>query len=79
MVGISRSSLQQEFREQLLIQALVFAGIVLFLSAAIYGVFRSNVLYPIRKLIAASRGVGRGEYRVVEVRSPDELGLLAQA
>jgi diguanylate cyclase (GGDEF)-like protein len=79
LVGISRNSLQKEFRQQLLIQALVFAGIVLFLSVAIYGVFRFNVLYPIRKLIAASREVGRGEYPVVEVQSPDELGMLAKA
>ncbi len=53
--GISRQSLQSEFRRQLLIQMLVVTGIVLFLSAAIYAVFRFNVLFPIRRLIAASR------------------------
>ena len=79
VVGISRESLRSQFREQLLIQVLVFACIVLFLSAAIYGVFRFNVLYPIRNLIAASREVGRGQYPIVEVRSPDEIGMLAQA
>jgi diguanylate cyclase len=79
LVGLSRESLQKEFQRQLLIQVLVLAGIVLFLSAAIYGVFRFNVLFPIRKLIAASRDVGRGQYTPVEVKSADELGLLAQA
>ena len=79
LVGISRESLQNQFREQLLIQVLVVTTIVLFLSAAIHGVFRFNVLFPIQKLIAASREVGRGQYPVVEVKSADELGLLAQA
>ena len=79
MVGISRVSLQKEFRHQLLVQVLVLGAIVLFLSAAIYGVFRFNVLYPIRKLIAASGEVGRGQYPLVEVKSADELGRLAQA
>ncbi len=79
LVGISRESLQKQFREQLLIQVLVVTTIVLFLSAAIHGVFRFNVLFPIQKLIAASREVGRGQYPVVEVKSADELGLLAQA
>jgi diguanylate cyclase (GGDEF)-like protein len=79
LVGLSRQSLEREFRRQLLIQIVVLAAIVLFLSAAIYGVFRFNVLFPIRKLIAASRLVGRGKYPVVEVNSTDELGLLARA
>ena len=79
LVGISRESLQNQFRQQLLIQVLVVTTIVLFLSAAIHGVFRFNVLFPIQKLIAASREVGRGQYPVVEVKSADELGLLAQA
>jgi diguanylate cyclase (GGDEF)-like protein len=42
-------------------------------------VFRFNVLFPIRKLIAASRELGRGRYTTVEVKSGDELGLLARA
>jgi diguanylate cyclase (GGDEF)-like protein len=78
LVGISRASLQQEFRRQLAVQAVVLAAIVLFLSMAIYGVFRFNVLFPIRRLIAASHEVGRGRYPVVEVSSADELGLLAR-
>ena len=79
LVGLSRQSLNQEFRRQLLAQVLVVTGIVLFLSAAIYAVLRVNVLYPIRRLIAASRKVGRGKYTAVEVKSADELGVLTEA
>ena len=79
IMGMSRQSLQSESRRQLVIQAVVLAAIVLFLSLAIYGVFRFNVLFPIRALIAASREVARGHYAAVEVKSTDELGLLARA
>lgn len=79
LVGLSRESLHRDVRRQLKIQLLLFAAIVLFLSTAIYAVFRFNVLLPIQKLIAASRGVGRGEYRSVDVKSADEFGLLASA
>ena len=58
-VGLSRQSLQREFKRQLLIQVLVVTGIVLFLSTAIYAVLRHDVLHPIRRLIAASREVGQ--------------------
>ena len=79
LLGISRQSLQSEFRRQLVIQILVLTAIVLFLSAAIYAVFRFNVLFPIQKLIAASREVGRGQYTHIDVKSADELGMLARA
>lgn len=79
LVGISRQSLQSEFSRQLWVQILVLTAIVLFLSAAIHAVFRFNVLFPIQKLIAAARDVGRGLYTSVEVKSADELGLLARA
>jgi diguanylate cyclase len=79
LLGLSRQSLQSEFRRQLTIQILVLAAIVLFLSAAIHAVFRFNVLFPIRRLIAASEDVARGQYTSVEVKSSDELGLLAKA
>ena len=79
LVGMSRESLQSQLRRQAIVQALVMSAIVLFLSAAIYGAFRFNVLYPIRRLIAASGEVGRGRYTAVEVKSADELGHLAQA
>ena len=77
LVGMSRASLQQEIREQLTAQILIFGAVVLFLGAAIYAVFRFSVLVPIQKLIRASREVGRGEYPVVEVKSSNELGMLA--
>ena len=79
MVGMSRDALQKEIRRQIAIQSLLFAAVVLFLGAAIYAVFRFSVLLPIQKLIAASRDVGRGEYPVVEVKSADEFGMLANA
>jgi diguanylate cyclase (GGDEF)-like protein len=79
LVGISSHSLRAELRRQMAVQALVVSVIVLFLSAVIYGVFRFNVLLPIRQLIAASREVGRGRYTAMEVRSADELGMLARA
>ena len=79
LVGMSRESVQKEIRRQLTVQLLLFAAIVLFLGAAIYAVFRFNVLVPIQKLIAASREVGRGEYPVVEVKTADEFGTLAKA
>jgi len=79
LVGISREGLQEEFRQQLSKQMLLFGAVVLFLAAAIYVVFRFNVLRPIKKLIAASREVGRGNYPVVDVKAVDELGLLARA
>src|SRR4030095_14957370 len=49
------------------------------LSAPARASFRVNVLEPIRRLIAASREVGRGRYTAVQVKTADELGQLAQA
>ncbi len=79
LVGISRQSLRSEFNRQLIIQLLVLAGIVVFLSVAIHVVFRLNVLAPINKLIAASEDVGRGQYTLLEAKSEDEMGYLARA
>jgi diguanylate cyclase (GGDEF)-like protein len=79
LIGVSRESLHQEVRRQLLIQLSLFVAVVLFLSVAIYSVFRLNVLRPIQKLIAASREVGRGEYQPVDTTSDDEFGTLASA
>ena len=79
LVGLSRESVRKELRMQLMIQAMIVVAIVLFLSGAIYAVFRFNVLSPVRKLIAASRHVARGEYVTVDVKSSDEFGLLARA
>ena len=79
LVGISKQSLHDQFRRQLIIQLLVLTGIVLFLSVAIHAVFRFNVLDRIQALIAASTRLGRGEHALVDVKSADELGLLAKA
>lgn len=79
LVGISRASLESEFQRQLLIQLVVLTAIVLFLSLAIHIVFRINVLFPIRRLIAASEDVSRGRYTLVNAKSQDELGVLARA
>jgi len=79
VVGMSKQSLHSEFGRQLTIQILALTIIVLFLSAAIYVVFRFKVLYPIQQLIAASEKVGRSQHTLVEVKSEDELGLLARA
>ena len=79
MVGMSRETLRKEIHRQVAVQIFVFAAAVLFLAAAIYGVFRFSVLVPIQKLIAAAREVARGQYPVVEVKSADEFGMLARA
>lgn len=79
LVGLSRSSLQAEFRQQLTIQVIAFVVVVLFLSLAIHVVFRLHVLFPIQKLIGASESVGRGRYRPVGLDSTGEFGLLARA
>lgn len=79
LVGMSRESLKHEVRRQLTSQILVFGMVVLFLGAVIYAVFRFSVLVPIQKLITASREVARGQYPIVDVKSADELGMLARA
>jgi diguanylate cyclase (GGDEF)-like protein len=79
LVGMSKQSLHAEFRRQVTLQTLVWSALVLFLSAAIYAVFRLKVLQPIKALIAASKQVGRGQHTLVQVKSEDELGLLARA
>ena len=79
LVGLSREAVQSEFRRQLTIKMLVLAAVVLFLSIAIHLIFRFNVLHPIQRLIAASQKVGRGQHALVDVKSSDEMGLLAKA
>jgi len=79
VVGISKQSLQSEFGRRLAVQIVALTAIVLFLSAAIYVVFRFKVLFPIQQLIAASENVGRGQHSIVQVKSEDELGVLARA
>ncbi len=79
IVGLSKQSLRTEFRRQLATQITVLTALVLFLGAAIHAVFRYNVLFPIRELIAASRKVGRSQYASVKIKADDELGMLAKA
>lgn len=79
LVGISRDSLQSEFNRQLVIQLIVLAVMVVFLAIAIHVVFRINVLGPVNKLVNATGDVGSGRYKHVEVKSQDELGMLARA
>jgi diguanylate cyclase (GGDEF)-like protein len=79
LVGISRQSLQSEFRRQLMVQLLVLAAMVVFLSLTIHAVFRSKVLTPIKRLVAASEDVGRGQYTLVATESDDEMAVLARA
>ncbi|NMG45695.1 EAL domain-containing protein [Aromatoleum toluvorans] len=77
-VGISRAELATQAREQLLLQFGIYAAIILFLSVAIYLVFRYSVMRPVQHLIEVSRDVGRGEFTLVPVTSDDELGRLGE-
>lgn len=79
LVGISRQQMNTQLHQQLIIQVSIFAGMILFLSLAIYIVFRRNIMRPINQLITASRDLGHGEHNVVQTNSNDELGLLAKA
>ncbi len=78
MVGLSRTQLISGFEQQLLNQFVTYSLIILFLSGTIYLVFRFNVLYPVQRLIRASRNVEKGEFHQVEVDSKDEMGVLAE-
>lgn len=77
-VGLSRTQLIAGFEQQLLIQFATYSMIILFLSVAIYLVFRFNVLFPVRSLIRASQNVEKGEYLQIQVDSNDEMGVLAE-
>jgi len=79
LVGISKTTLNNEFRRQLEVQLMALTALVLFLSMAIFLAFRHSVLFPIKALISASRDVGRGQHAMVEVKTEDELGQLAIA
>lgn len=77
-VGLSRTALVAQAREQLTQQFAIYAAIILFLSAAIYFVFRYNVMRPVQRLIEVSQNLGRGEFTLVPVHSADELGRLGE-
>lgn len=76
-VGLSRTQLTAGFRQQLSIHVVTYSLIILFLSGAIYLVFRFNVLFPVQRLIRASKNVEKGEFQHVKVDSLDEMGELA--
>ena len=78
-IGISRAVLETQARSRFMQDLVTYAVLIAFLSIAIFVVFRRSVMAPVRRLIAATRGVGRGEYGLVEVRTQDELGLLGEA
>ncbi|MFT5721226.1 MAG: diguanylate cyclase (GGDEF)-like protein [Motiliproteus sp.] len=78
-MGLSRIRLSQQIQQQLWIQSGTYGLIILFLSGAIYLVFRFNVLFPVRRLIQASGRIEKGEYPQVKVRSQDEMGVLTHA
>lgn len=77
-VGMSREALTAKAREQLVEQFSIYAAIILFLSAAIYLVFKYNVMHPVQRLIKVSQDLGRGEFTLVPVTNGDELGRLAE-
>ncbi|WP_210395467.1 putative bifunctional diguanylate cyclase/phosphodiesterase [Motiliproteus sediminis] len=78
MVGLSRSALTAQSRQQLLYQSLIYATVILVLSTGIYLVFRWNVLFPVRRLMNASQEVSRGDFVQLDVRTKDELGALTE-
>ncbi|MEH6471578.1 MAG: EAL domain-containing protein [Halopseudomonas sp.] len=78
-VGLSRTQLIEKTYQQLIVQLATYGLIILFLSVAIYLVFRFNVLFPVQRLIRASRNVEKGEYHQVDVESRDEMGVLTEA
>ncbi|BAL26765.1 bifunctional diguanylate cyclase/phosphodiesterase [Azoarcus sp. KH32C] len=77
-VGISRAELVAQAREQMVQQFAIYAIIILFLSAAIYLVFKYSVMHPVKRLIEVSQDLGRGEFTLVPVGSRDELGRLGE-
>ena len=78
-IGISREALATRAREQLAQQGAIYAAIILFLSAAIYLVFKYSVMHPVQRLIQVSQDLGRGEFTLVPVSSGDELGRLGES
>ncbi len=79
VIGISRERLEKEIMDNFVTQVLVYSAIIIFLSLAIYMVFRLNVLRPIRLLVTGSQRVAEGRYdEPVEFDSNDEMGLLTK-
>lgn len=80
ILGMSRERLERQLRDNLNRQVMLYSAIILFLSIALYFVFRFNVLKPIHELVLGSQRVASGDYNEpIKVAAKDELGLLTEA
>lgn len=80
ILGMSRERLEQQLRDNLISQVMLYSAIILFLSVALYFVFRFNVLKPIHELVLGSQRVASGDYNEpIKIAAKDELGLLTEA
>jgi diguanylate cyclase len=80
VIGISRERIERELMDYFIIQLSIYSTIILFLSLAIYFVFRINVLQPIGQLINGARRVADGYFdEPVDISSDDEMGKLTTA
>jgi diguanylate cyclase len=79
LVGISRHAPQKDLRRQLAMEITSFVATIVLLYAAIYGVFRLNVLQPIQRLIAVARAEKAGRHAVGTEQSGDEWTVLESA
>ncbi|MCG6970107.1 MAG: response regulator [Gammaproteobacteria bacterium] len=78
--GINEKRILKMQEAVMLQQSLRIAGIIIFLSLAIYLVFRYNVLLPINHLISGSNRVAAGDLNTpVTVMAEDEIGKLTRA
>lgn len=80
ILGISKERMEREVLDYFYTQLVIYSAIILFLSTAIYLVFRFNVLHPIRHLISGANRVADGRYdEPVTLVSDDEMGSLTTA
>ena len=78
-IRISRAVLNHPASAPIKREIVSYGLIILFLGVAIFLVFKRSVMLPVRRLIGVSRGVGRGEFHLVNIDSRDELGELGAA
>lgn len=77
-LGISKLRVMEEIKQLLLIQVGVAIGLILFLSASIFLIFRYSALRPIQHLMQGAERIKQGKLEEeVKVFSQDELGQLA--
>lgn len=80
VIGVSRERLEREMTDFFVLQLIIYCAIILFLSLAIYLVFRLNVLQPIQQLIQGARRIAEGNFdKPVNLTSNDEMGMLTTA